>query len=468
MNTNIQIKTRFAPSPTGLLHLGNIRTALFNALLSQRMQGDFLLRIEDTDKERSKKEYTNQLMEDMQWLGLNWQEGPYWQSERQPIYDNYYQILLDAGLAYRCFCSEQQLALTRKIQLSQGKAPRYAGTCRNLTADQIEEKFAQGIKPTLRFAVPANIDVAFEDLVRGEQHFKSNDLGDFIIRRMDGSAPFLFCNVIDDALMKVTQALRGEDHLTNTPRQVLVAQALGLMAPQYGHINLIVGPDGTPLSKRHGSRSINELRQEGFLPLGIVNYLARLGHYYENDKFMTLQELAENFSIKSLGRAPAKFDYQQLLYWQKEAVMRLSNEEFWNWLGENLQKKIPQSAKNEFINAIRSNVTFPKEVGNWINIFYEDQLNFDEQQIQILKDSGKDFFSAAIKSIENQGADFTRVGADISAQLSIKGKMLFQPLRVALTAHLHGPEMVKVFELLGKEKIITRLKNAQILASSNL
>lgn len=466
MNTHVKVKTRFAPSPTGLLHLGNIRTALFNALLSRRMQGDFLLRIEDTDKERSKKEYTDQLITDLQWLGLDWQDGPYWQSQRQDIYNHYYQVLIDNKLAYPCFCTEQQLALTRKVQLSQGKPPRYTGTCRKLTQEQIDEKLAEGLKSTLRFAVPPDTEIGFEDLVRGEQRFKSNDLGDFIIRRTDGSSPFLFCNVIDDALMGVTHALRGEDHLTNTPRQLLLAQALGLNTPQYGHINLIVGPDNTPLSKRHGSRSIAELREQGFVPLGIVNYLARLGHYYENDAFMSLDELSQQFSLKNLGKAPAKFDYAQLLYWQKEAVMRLTEEQFWYWLGTDLQQKIPAAEKNNFINTVRSNVTFPSDVANWINVFFNDELTFDEQQMEIIKKSGKDFFATAINSIENRGIDFTRVSSDISEQLALKGKMLFQPLRVALTAHIHGPEMVKIFELLGKEKIINRLKNAQVLASS--
>lgn len=264
------VKTRFCPSPTGLMHMGNVRTALFNALLAKSANGCFLLRIEDTDRERSDARYTKALMEDLLWLGLGWQEGPdhhqgngpYHQSERQSIYDDYYQRLETAGVAYPCFCSEEELALQRKIQRSSGRPPRYPGTCRELTDAQREEKFAQGLKPTLRFAVPENEMIAFDDLVRGHQKFDSNDLGDFIIRRADGTPPFLFCNAVDDALMGVTHALRGEDHLTNTPRQLMVLDALGLTGPTYGHIALIVGPDGSPLSKRHGSRSIEELRGE--------------------------------------------------------------------------------------------------------------------------------------------------------------------------------------------------------------
>lgn len=258
------MKTRFAPSPTGYLTIGNIRTALFCALLAKHENGVFLLRIEDTDKLRSGQEFAEQLEFDLHWLGLDWQEGPqvggqsepYFQSQRQAIYDTYFQKLTDQNQVYPCFCSDEELAISRKIQLSSGQPPRYEGTCRNLTQEQINKKLAEGLKPTLRFRVPENQIIEFTDFVRGPQKFLSHEIGDFIIRRGDGSAAFFFCNAIDDSLMEITHVLRGEDHLTNTPRQLMLLQALKLAQPQYGHLALIVGPDGTPLSKRHGSRSI--------------------------------------------------------------------------------------------------------------------------------------------------------------------------------------------------------------------
>ena len=262
----IHLKTRFCPSPTGFLHLGNMRTALFNALFAKNQQGTFLLRIEDTDKTRSEERYTDALCADLKWLGLQWNEGPgcdsaagpYWQSQRQTVYDTYYQQLEAGNWVYPCFCTEQQLALARKLHISSGKPPRYTGICRNLTPEMVQEKCAQGLKPTLRFRVPLDQETVFHDLVRGDQRCNHHDMGDFIIRRADGTPPFMYCNAIDDALMGVTHALRGEDHLTNTPRQIMILKALNLPIPTYGHISLIVGADGTPLSKRNGSRASYE------------------------------------------------------------------------------------------------------------------------------------------------------------------------------------------------------------------
>ena len=285
---NPSIKTRFCPSPTGYMHLGNIRTAVFNYLLAKALGGVFLLRIEDTDRERSQSLYSDALQKDLEWLGLHWQEGPYFQSERQNIYDQYYQQLIDKDLAYPCFCTEEELTLSRKIQRASGKPPRYPGTCAHLTETQIQEKKSSGLIPTLRFRVNDDEVIEFDDLVRGHHRFLGKDIGDFIIRRTDGTSPFMFCNAIDDALMGVTHALRGEDHVANTPRQVLILKALNLPAPQYGHISLIVGPDGSPLSKRHGSQSVQDLRESGYLNIALNNYLARLGHYYEDNRFISL------------------------------------------------------------------------------------------------------------------------------------------------------------------------------------
>lgn len=460
------LKTRFCPSPTGLVHIGNVRTALFNALLARHANGIFLVRIEDTDKLRSDERYTQALLEDLTWLGLSWQEGPnhdgkngpYWQSQRQAIYDKYYEILEQKGLAYPCFCTEQQLAISRKVQQAAGKPPRYIGTCRSLTKEQVQEKLAQGLKPALRFAVPHNEEVIFTDLVRGEQKFNSNDLGDFIIRRTDGTPPFIYCNAIDDALMGVTHALRGEDHLTNAPRQLLILEALNLLAPQYGHINLIVGSDGSPLSKRHGSRSVQELRQEGYLPEAINNYLARLGHHYADESFMTLEKLAQLFSITSLGHAPTKYDPNQLLYWQKQAIIHANSEELWQWMGGIVHQLVPKNLHDSFLETVGANITFPQDAAHWAKIFFTDELPLDIEKKQILQTAGKEFFNIALTALEKSNTNINAINDALKNQLGLKGKALFQPLRVALTGELHGPEMVKIFELLGKEKIRKRLE----------
>lgn len=469
MNNKV-FKARFCPSPTGLLHLGNLRTALFNALAVKGRKGIFLLRIEDTDKTRSDVHYAEALQEDLFWLGLHWDEGPnaengkgpYYQSQRQSIYDHYYLKLEQHALAYPCFCSEEQLTLARKIQRSSGKPPRYSGTCRNLSSQQVAEKLAQGLQPTLRFKVPQDQSTEFHDLVRGLQRFDNNDIGDFIIRRADGTPPFMYCNAVDDSLMEVTLALRGEDHLTNTPRQVMILQALNLPIPQYGHISLIMGADGAPLSKRTGSRSLKVLREEGFFPLAISNYLARLGHHYGEDHFMSLKELAEKFSLESLGSAPARYDEQQLLHWQHEAVLHADLGDLWEWMGQAVHNIVPVQAREMFVRTIRPNVTFPKDAEHWAKVFYQE-LNHDQEQIRSLDANTNAFFDVVLQVLKEKGADFPAVIAALKAQLNLKGKALFQPLRMALVGELNGPELAHVFELLGVGVLQQRINQAKNL-----
>lgn len=465
----MNIKTRFCPSPTGFIHLGNTRTALFNVLLARHQAGDFLLRIEDTDLERSEQRYTDALMADLKWLGYDWQEGPeqdrgngpYWQSQRQAIYDRYYQQLETQGLVYPCFCTPDELALSRKIQRASGKPPRYAGTCTQLNKTEIEEKLAAGLKPTLRFSLQHEGVIEFVDLVRGLQRFQAKDMGDFIIRRADGTSPFMFCNAIDDSLMGVTHALRGEDHLTNTPCQIAILKALNLRIPQYGHITLIVGNDGSPLSKRHGSHSVQELRASGYLPLALNNYLARLGHHYSNDAFMSMEELSAQFSTEALSKSPARFDEEQLNYWQKEAVQRLSETEFWDWLSA-LRSSVPAEHQALFAHIFKSNIRFPAEAHEWIECLFTDQLSYNEEQSALLKAAGADFFKEALIALEEQAKDYKKLIEHVQTKLGVKGKALFQPLRVALTGQLHGPEMASLMEMMDQALIKQRLQRAAV------
>lgn len=451
------MKSRFCPSPTGYVHLGNMRTALFNALLADSApDGQFLLRIEDTDPERSKDEYVVGVEEDLLWLGLPWDEGPYFQSKRQAIYDQYYAQLEEMGRAYPCFCTDRELLLNRKFQQAAGKPPRYTGTCRHLTPEQREEKLAQGLQPTLRFHVQDAEFIHFEDLVRGKQRFNGVDIGDFVIRRANGTSPFMFCNAIDDALMGVTHALRGEDHLTNTPRQVLILQVLNLPAPKYGHISLIVGPDGSPLSKRHGSRSIRELRESGFLPIAIVNYLARLGHYYADESFMSLAELAAQFNVAQLGRSPARYDEKQLHRWQHEALSRLTVEALRAWIGEENLEQVPEELREEFCRLIQPNIQFPKEAAPWAVALFAPELNYSTDHLEIIQSAGPAFFKEATA----HGTDYAAMTTALKNNCGAKGKGLFQPLRVALTGELHGPELEKILLVMGPERAKARFELA--------
>lgn len=458
------MKTRFCPSPTGHIHLGNTRTALFSVLIALKHGGQFLLRIEDTDQSRSKQEYADDLQADLQWLGLVWQEGPgvegdngpYWQSQRQPIYEQFYDTLIEKGRAYSCFCTEQNLAMVRKAQRSAGQPPRYPGTCRNLSPAEIDTKIAEGLKPTLRFRMPDDEVIEFEDGVKGVQKFQSNDIGDFIIRRTDGTAPFMYCNAIDDALMGVDTVVRGEDHLTNTPRQLQILSALDLTLPTYAHIALIAGSDGSPLSKRHGSQSLKQLREAGYLPEALNNYLARVGHSYEHNELMDLPTLAAEFNMNRLGTSAARFDLSQLLFWQKTAVGQLTQDRFWQWVGAEISASVSQPEL--FFDTVHANVVFPGDVAHWVKLLHDDEINFEEDVNAVLKDAGTEFFKTALTATAKHGADFANIAAVVKTALNVKGKQLFQPLRVALTGQLHGPEMKNVVALLGDELTTKRFE----------
>ncbi|HEY0720200.1 MAG TPA: glutamate--tRNA ligase [Gammaproteobacteria bacterium] len=460
------IKTRFAPSPTGLIHLGNARTALFNALLALRHGGVFLLRIEDTDRERSRDEYIHALIEDMRWLGLDWQEGeaaggaqaPYRQSERGTLYEHYYEQLARAGRVYPCFCSEQELKLSRKAQLNAGQPPRYSGKCSHLSSDEVAAKVAAGLRPTLRFRVPKGEEIVFTDGVRGAQRFRSDDIGDFIIRRADGTPAFFFTNAVDDALMEVSHVVRGEDHLTNTPRQILLLQALGLPVPSYAHISMITGSDGSPLSKRHGSLGIGELREAGFLPGAVVNHLARLGHYFGHDDYKELAGLAAEFETARLAKSPAAHDDGRLLYWQKAALLKASFEELWEWVGAEVRDRVPAEDAQSFIAALRDNLVMRADALRWAGRLYDEQLELEQENIEIVQAAGGDFFRHALEALTLHGPRFKELADEVKQRSGVKGKALFMPLRVALTGEQHGPEMGRVLPLIGMERARRRLE----------
>lgn len=462
------VKTRFAPSPSGFLHVGNARIALFCALLARHRRGIFLLRIEDTDRERCETHYIEAVEEDLRWLGLNWQEGPnaggvggpYMQSGRTAIYQEYFERLETAALVYPCFCSAQELALSRKTQISAGKPPRYAGTCAALAPEQIRERLAKGELPTLRFRVPRGAQVEFEDLVRGPQCFATDDIGDFIIRRADGTSAFFFSNAVDDALMQVTHVLRGEDHLTNTPRQILLLRALGLEAPAYGHLSLIVGADGAPLSKRHGSSSVRELRDEGYFAAAVTNYLARLGHHYTIDSLLALDALAAEFQVEKLGRAPVHFDSVQLRHWQQQAIAHASTDELWRWMGEDVHAQVPESQVRDFIETVRPNVELPPHALLWARILYHDPLVLSPAASAVIVQTGQAFFEHTLQALVQQPEDFKAFTKILKGAVTVSGKALYQPLRAALTGELDGPEMARLLPLLGAERAHSRLQSA--------
>jgi glutamyl-tRNA synthetase len=457
--------TRFAPSPTGELHLGNARTALFNFLLARRAGGRFLLRIEDTDAQRSQEAHLAVVLEDLRWLGLDWdagparedEHGPYRQSQRGPLYARFFEILERQDDVYPCFCTPLELEASRRAQLGSGRPPRYAGTCRELSAEQRRARQAQALPATLRYRVPSRRRIEFLDLVHGPQSFLSDDIGDFVIRRADGTAAFFFCNAVDDASMGVTHVLRGEDHLANTPRQLLLLESLGLRAPSYGHVSLIVGPDGAPLSKRHGATSVREYRESGYRPQALLNHLFRLGHSSSEHGLLDLAGMAHAFDPAHLGRASAHFDAQQLRVWQKEAAHRLSADEARAWLTAVLPAGISEPAASAFIAAILPNVVLPEDAQPWARIVFGPPPDLEPEGEGIVRTAGERFFAAATQAATEKGNDLPAIAAAVRAATGKKGAQLYMPLRLALTGRGHGPELAPLLKAMPAGEVQARL-----------
>jgi glutamyl-tRNA synthetase len=454
------VVTRFAPSPSGALHLGNARTALFNYLLARRHSGRFVLRIEDTDAARTQEAMVSALCTDLAWLGLDWDEGPdrpgphtpYRQSQRTAIYQQYFERLEGEQLAYPCFCSNLELDLARRTQLAAGRPPRYAGTCRELTAGERAARLAQGRRPSLRFRVPGGRHLEFEDLVHGAQSYLSDDIGDFIIRREDGSAAFFFSNALDDALMGVSHVLRGEDHLSNTPRQRLLLEALALQPPQYGHVSLLVGEDGTPLSKRHGATGVGELREAGYASQAVCNHLFRLGHSTPLNQMLSAPQMAAAFDLRHLQRAPAHFELAQLRHWQSEWVHGLSPGQARDWLRPILPPDLTPEQAAAFIAAVLPNIVLAEDARLWQQIIFGEALSYEEPALRTAREAGPEFFTAAANAISDR--------ADIGALRSAtgrKGAAFFMPLRAALTGRLHGPELAPLLAAMPAERVRARL-----------
>ncbi|HEY1900616.1 MAG TPA: glutamate--tRNA ligase [Steroidobacteraceae bacterium] len=457
--------TRFAPSPSGNLHLGNARTALFSYLLARRAGGRFILRIEDTDALRSSEEFCRHQQEDLTWLGLNWDagpgreddRGPYRQSQRVALYAGHFLTLEHSDRVYECFCTPLELEVSRKSQLAAGNPPRYPGTCRHLTAAQRAAKRAAGLTATLRFRVPAGEPVEFVDFVRGPQNFLSDEIGDFIVRRADGSAAYFFSNAVDDAAMGITHVVRGEDHLTNTPRQILILKALDLPAPRYGHVSLLVGPDGAKLSKRHGATTVREYREQGFTATALCNHLFRLGHSSPENGLLDLTAMAKAFDPAHLGRASAHFDAAQLRVWQKESVMQMSTDEVLEWLAPQLPADLTQPTRRAFIEAIRANVVLPQDALEWREIVFGSPPPVAAPEQAVIDAAGKDFFAAAAQAATAHPGDFKAIATLTGSATGRKGKGLYQPLRIALTGLTHGPELAPLLRAMPEGTARARL-----------
>jgi nondiscriminating glutamyl-tRNA synthetase len=460
------MRVRFAPSPTGHLHVGNARTALFNWLLARGNGGTFILRIEDTDVERSTQVSEAAIFHDLGWLGLNWDEGPdvggargpYRQSERLHLYASYAKELLNAGHAYYCFCSIAQLDADRQSAIAEGRPTQYAGTCRRLTRDQADARIAAGERPAIRFRVPEDREVAFEDVVRGEVRFQTDIIGDPVIVRADGHPAYNFAVVIDDALMEVTHVVRGEDHISNTPRQILLYEALGFTPPAFAHLALVLGPDHSPLSKRHGATSVAEFRAKGYLPEALTNYLALIGWSPgHGDELLSIDELARRFSLEGVGHSAGVFDEEKLA-WVNRHYLKMADPiriaelavAYFNDAGVQMA---PSSRGLEFLASAMPIATgsvdrldqVPARLAFLFDYDAEAALR-DERVGGEMRDAGA---QAVVRALAEELAAVPRLDRErfrlvanaVKARTGQKGKALFHPIRVALTGRAEGPEL---------------------------
>ena len=460
------MRVRFAPSPTGQLHVGNARTALFNWLLARGQRGTFILRIEDTDAERSTRESEAAILRDLRWLGLDWDEGPdiggshgpYRQSERLHLYQSYATELLNADAAYYCFCTTAQLEADRQEALAAGRPARYAGTCRRLTKEQAAERIAAGERAAIRFRVPDDRDVVFTDAVRGEVRFQTDVIGDPIIVRADGTPAYNFAVVVDDALMEVTHVIRGEDHISNTPRQILLYEALGFSPPTFAHLSMVMGPDHAPLSKRHGATSVGEFRLKGYLPEALVNYLALIGWSPGgNDELLPVDELARRFALENVGHSAGVFDEEKLA-WANRHYLKVADPARLAGLSlpyfeEAGIRMSPDARGLQFLASAMpiasASVDRLKEVPARLSFLFdydaEAALGDGHTEEEMRGESAR----AVVRALADELATAPRLDREkfreaanrVKARTGQKGKALFHPIRVVLTGRAEGPEL---------------------------
>lgn len=457
------IKTRFAPSPTGNLHIGGARTALFNYLYAKHTGGVFVLRIEDTDIERSKEEYTKDILEGLNWLGVYWDEGPHFQKERMDIYRQHAHRLLNEGKAYKCYCSTETLEEKRKAALREGRKPNYDRTCRDLTEDRKDQPFV------IRFKSPVNGEVSFEDRIRGRITFKCEELDDLVILRTDNTPTYNFTVVVDDALMGITSIIRGDDHINNTPRQILIYEALNYETPEFAHVPLIHGKDKSRLSKRHGATSLLEYRNDGFLPEALMNYLARLGWAHGDQEVFSREDLIEKFDLGKVGKSPSIFDMDKLLWLNGHYLKTMPEGDIAARLEPFIENRgIKVTDKNKLIPVVinlRDRAKTLKEMAEMAAFFFTDDFPYDEN-------AKNKFLTVSTKPIlERFLNEFTSVSSfDENEQRKLfetmaqdGGKKLvevIQPVRVALCGRTVSPGIFEVVSILGRDSVVKRIKKA--------
>lgn len=466
------MRVRFAPSPTGYLHLGNIRTALFNYLFIKHHGGQFILRVEDTDMERSRPEYHEALIEDMAWMGIRWDEGPgvggdfgpYLQSERLALYKSYAEKLIAQGHAYYCYVTEEETDEIKRLAKLERRPPRFDNRGRNFSPQEIEARKTRGIKPTVRFRVE-NPQVKMHDLVRGDVSFNLDEMvGDFVIQRADGTPTFHLAVCVDDGLMKVTHVIRGEDHLSNTPKHILLLKAMGFEPPQYGHLSLIHGHGGEPLSKRLGDVSVREFRRKGYMPHALANYIALLGWAPgDNREIFSWEDLQKTFDLERVNKSASIYDPHKLDWVNGEHLRLLSPEEFSKralaYLKEQGQLHFEEKLVLQILPVFQDNIERFDQLPDRLSILNEE-LHYESKDM-IVSEEGREICKAGLEVLSGmKDADYEVFINTLKPKVKAKGKHLFMPIRIALTGKAHGPEMKRIFPVFGLEKVQKRFESA--------
>jgi nondiscriminating glutamyl-tRNA synthetase len=478
-----QVRVRFAPSPTGPLHIGGARSALFNWLFARHYGGTLIVRVEDTDLDRSSLEYEQMILDALRWLGLDWDEGidaggvngPYRQSERLELYSPFVDKLLLDGTAYHCFCSEDELEAERESLLAQGELPRYLGKCRGLTTREKDELCAAGKKPVVRFRVPEGRLLVVDDLVRGRVEFESDGIGDFIIVKSDGIPTYNFAVVLDDALMNITHILRGEEHLSNTPRQLLLYEALDFTLPLFAHISLILGEDRSKMSKRHGATAVAQYRDQGYLPEALVNFLSLLGWSPEGEEeIFTRDQLVNLFTLERVSKSPAVFNFDKLKWMSAHYMRQAPVEKITSLCLPHLQRaglvediltEERLAWLTEVVAAVQEKLEYAAQITGLVKVFFGETADIDSSDEEAALVLALETTPAVINAFRDKALNYTgwdeeTVRAalkDVGKQLGVKGKALFMAVRVAVSGQSHGPDLNKLLVLLGPERVSRRL-----------
>lgn len=479
-----EVRVRYAPSPTGHLHIGNARTALFNYLFARNQGGKFIIRIEDTDVKRNVEGGEESQLKYLKWLGMDWDEsidigggyGPYRQTERLDIYSKYWQELLDRGLAYRCYCSEEELEQEREAQIGRGETPRYSGQHRDLSLEQQQIFEAEGRVPSIRFRVPEGRTYAFDDIVKGSISFDTAEMGDFVIVKKDGIPTYNFAVVLDDYLMKISHVLRGEDHISNTPRQLMIYEAFGWEPPQFGHMTLIVNEQRKKLSKRDESiiQFISQYDDLGYLPEAMFNFITLLGWSPEGEQeIFTRDELVSVFNPERLSKSPAVFDTQKLSWMNNEYLKKTDLSRLVDLCLPHLQKagraaaqmdEVGRAWVTDLVALHQDKLRYAAEIVPMTELFFRDTIEDEAEAVDVLAEEQVPVvLQAFLTRIQAAETTFQVDGIKemikaVQKETGFKGKQLFMPIRAALTGQNHGPDLNQSLALLGKDKVIRRLR----------